>query len=350
MASYVFESLKGAAAYGCSTLGNQCFYGPTIYLATAPLTLGHELNQEVIRNCFAKLTDPQKGQVYGKVWELAKMQDPRIKGDKWGQENVFKDDTRLANALQRLGFLNYGKSHAVSMLSSAFGEGGIGSQYFSLGEKLGRDPQKGQISCVNGMGVPSLGHAGKDAARLSHGLLDGYNVHCVYHATHQKTPNGDLLGFAADVVRMKAIEGGSYSKTSYLIAQQWVDFLTAHTDQYFLQIAHSEGTAHVDAALRLLTDAKLDALFSRIRVMNFCPAHFLDPSIYSPHLQARNFVKKEDSVINPWGTGATQINAHPPYVVVVPHKGDHPHNHVSKDYMDAARPCVDAFFRSGNIY
>lgn len=356
MAGFVsgaFETLKSFAASGASTVANQCFYGPTIYLATAPLTMNSDRTQEFVRGCFERLGPEQKGQLYGKVWELAKMQDPRIGGHNWGQENALKDDQRLAKALHRLGFLDHGQRHPVSCLSAAFGEGGIGSQYFSLGEKLGYDPEKGQIGCVNGMGVPSLTHAGKDAAGLSDKLVRGYNVHCVYHATHQNAPSGDVLGFAADIARMKAVEGGSYSKTSYLIAQQWVDFLTAHPDKCFLQIAHSEGTAHVDAALRLLAEAKLDGLFSRIRIMNFCPAHFLDPNTYSigsAGLQVKNFVKKEDSVINPWGTGAHQITANAPHIVVVPHKADHPHNHISRDYIDAAKPYVDKFMDSGNLY
>ena len=148
---------------------------------------------------------------------------------------------------------------------------------------------------------------------------------------------------------MKAVDGGSYTKTSYLIAQQWIDFLTSNPDKYYLHIASSEGSAHTNAALRLISKS-VPLLFSRIRVINFCPAYFIAPETYSSHLQVMNFVKKEDGVINPWGTGTDQIYKNLPHVVVVHHLEGDPHNHTSHDYMVAAGPYVDKFLECGDLY
>ncbi len=350
----IFESLKSLGSSLSSTIAYAFYTDTPIYLATGALTLQSDNIHNIVNECFQNLSQNQKYQVYGKVWELAKMIDPRIEGLNWGEEHAFDDLQRLAKALHRLGFLNYDKDvrHEVPCLSSSFGEGGIGSQYFSLGEKLGTDPAIGQIGFVNGMGVPSLEHAGKDVNELSEKLFYKCNLHCVYHATHQKTSQGDTKGFVKDVIRMKAVEGGSYSRTSYLIAQQWVDFLIANPNSCFLQIAHSEGTAHTFAAVRLISECYPD-LLTRIRVINFCPAHFLDPSLYpNSGLQAINFVKLEDDVIQPWGTGTNQVNNNSSHVIVVQHnrKEDHPHNCLSFDYTQAAQPYVDNFLNNGSIY
>lgn len=82
------------------------------------------------------------------------MQDSRIGGHEWGRHNALNDLERLTKALHGLGFLQQGLSvrHTVPCLSAAFGEGGIGSQYFSLVEKLGREPATGQFGLVNGSG------------------------------------------------------------------------------------------------------------------------------------------------------------------------------------------------------
>ncbi len=348
IACYGCELTKSSIAFGCSSLANRLFSGPTVHLATGALAIQPDENiYNIVHNCFQQLNDSQKGEVYGKVWELAKMQDPRVDGLNWGQEHIFDDLPRLAKALHRLGFLKMEPNpRTIPSLSFAFGEGGIGSQYFSLGEKLGKDPEKGQIGYVNGMGVPTLNQAGRDADRLSNSLLSGYNIHCVYNATHQG--GTESYGFVKDIVRMKAVDGGSYTKTSYLIAQQWIDFLTSHPDQNFLQIAHSEGSSHADAALRLISETRSD-LLAKIRILNFCPAHFINPTSYDG-LQAKNFKKVEDSVI-PWGAGSFSTGYNSAHTVVVLHTtGDTPHDCLSQDYTDAAKPYVDEFLRTGNIY
>jgi hypothetical protein len=77
------------------------------------------------------------------------------------------------------------------------------------------------VGLINGMGICDLEHAGRDACSYAG---PRYNIHCIYNPTHQRN-NGDAVGFARDVLRMKAVDGGSYSRVSYLAAQQIVDFL-----------------------------------------------------------------------------------------------------------------------------
>ena len=344
-----FENVKIGVSKFTSYIIEKNISTDTLYLATGPVDYAsQEKTESVLKNCFDKLTLEQKGSVYGKVWELAKMKDPRVEGEKWGEENAFKEDNRLAQALHRLGFLGKTDLHPLQCLPFGFGEGGLGSQYFSLGEKLGRDPETGQIGCVNGMGMPSLKHAGTDASVFSEKFADGNNIHCVYLSTHQKSSSGDTGGFKQDVLRMLAVNGGSYTRTSYLIVQQWIDFLDANPTKKYLQVGVSEGGAHVNAAVRLLKQARPD-LLGRIRVMNFCPAYFVLPHEYSSELQAVNFIKKEDGVVNPWGMNTHQIGSSD-HIVIVPHTQDNPHNHLNEDFEKVAKPYVFEFMKSGNLY
>lgn len=349
MSVQVFESLKNGFAIALSHIVEGVIETDTIYLATGPVDYtSQEKVGSVLKNLLGQLSLQQKGTVYGKVWELAKMKDPRIQGEKWGEENAYQDEKRLAQALHRLGFFGVRHLYPLKCLSFEFGEGGMGSQYFSLGEKLGKDPQTGQIGCVNGMGMPTLEHAGRDASVFSDKFADGNNIHCVYLSTHQKSSGGDIMGFVQDVSRMLAVNGGSYTKTSYLIVQQWIDFLDENPTQKYLQVGVSEGAAHVNAAVRLLKQTRSD-LLGRIRIMNFCPAYFILPEEYSSELQAMNFIKKEDSVVNPWGTNTHQIGSSD-HIAIVPHTQDHPHHHLNDDFVKVAKPYVFEFMKSGNLY
>lgn len=338
-----FEIVK----YGFAKLvsANAEFWHPPseAYLATDSLPAKTE---RVLRERLDQLNPGQKNQVYGKVWELAKMLDPRIDGNTWGEIHAFDNLDRLTKALHRTGFLGNGHLHPLKCLPFEFGEGGIGSQYYSLGEKIGRDPAGGYIGYVNGMGCVSLGAAGGDASQFSERFAQGYNLHCVYHSTHQTAPQWDVRGFIEDVLRMQAVNGGSYTKTSCLIVQQWIDFLNANPEKKFLQIGISEGTAHVNAALRILSEARPE-LIPRVRVINFCPAYFILPSDY-PGLQVINFVKIEDEVINPWGTHTDMIS-HTDAIKIVPHTHDHPHHHNNMDFATEAIPYIHRFIANGDL-
>lgn len=339
----MLEGLKSIAARAASWTAERLFGTETVYLATG----SSQATDEKIIEVFGALSSDQKKQVYGKVYELAKMKDATIGGPNWGEENATRNVERLKKALHRCSLLENDNLHLVKCLPFNIGEGGLGSQYFALTERAQRNPLTGHVGYVNGMGVPSLEHAGRDAASFSDRFVDGNNIHCVYHATHQTQPSGDLGGFLVDAFRMKAVDGGSYTKTSFYIAQRWVDFLNENPNLKFLQVAHSEGAAHVAAALRLIKETKPE-LLSRIRVLNFCPAHFILPESF-PDLQVLNFVKKEDGAVNPWAQSTSQIGVSQ-HIVVVKHEHDHPHNHLSEDYVSVGKWYVQEFMRSGNLY
>lgn len=346
MATTAFEYVKGGFARFVSTAAEYCNPTSCTYLATGPVAI-HSKTEKVLRDCLDRLKTSQKHQVYGKVWELAKMHNPSIEGADWGEAHAFEDSDRLSKALHRLGFLEPDNLHVINCLPFEFGEGGIGSQYYSLSEKIGKDPTGGFIGYVNGMGSISLGHAGADASHFSNQFTKGCNLHCIYNSTHQKTSQGDIPGFLADILRLQAVNGGSYTKTSYLIAQQWIDFLDANPGKKFLQVGVSEGAAHVNAALRMTSQARPE-LISRIRVLNFCPAYFIFPSDY-PGLQVINLVKIEDDVINPWGTNTDMIG-YSSSIKIVPHTYDHPHHHNNHDFSEIAIPYIDNFKESGDLY
>jgi hypothetical protein len=319
----------------------------TLYLQTGPTS---DRIVARAREVFTGLSHTQKNAVYGKIWTLGKMADPRIDGINWGQEHVYDDNARLAKALVRLGFFRFDELHEVKALDPSVGEGsGIKPQYFSLGERMGEEFFQGRIGYVNGMGVPSLEQAGRDVKQTSEMFTEGKNIFAVYNSTHASHPHQDPVGFGWDVFRMKALDGGSYTTTTYLIVQQWIDYLLENPSKKFLQIGTSEGAAHINAALRLLKCAKPD-LLSRIRVISLCPAYYIDPATYGRGLQVRSFVKFEDGVVNPWGANADRI-WRADYIHVVRHYAHlDPHCHLSADYADAVKPFIECFKRCGDIY
>ncbi|MFS8564064.1 MAG: hypothetical protein LVR00_07030 [Rhabdochlamydiaceae bacterium] len=346
MADAAFNTAKALVGYAASTVAD-IFYADTAYLQIRPSPAQSLL---VIQRAFKAAQEQQKEhQVYHKVWEIAKMEDPTISGLDWGQHHAFENLERLQQALCRLGFLPSEDVRSFNMLSPGFGEGGpLGSQYFSLSEKTGRDPLPGPVGYVNGMGVPSLEHAGRDATQLSDLFVDGNNIHCVYNATHQRVWGGaDGLGFIRDVLRMKAVDGGSYTRTSYLIAQQWVDFLTKNPNKKFLQVALSEGAVHLQGALRLLQSTAPE-LVERLCIINLAPAYFILPTHYN--IQVMNFVKAEDRVILPWAINADKIRDSL-HITIVPHTGGgDPHNPFCDDFVSASKRYFDRFMQDGNLY
>ena len=274
------------------------------------------------------------------------MENPSIEGDRWGELHAFDDTSRLATAMHRTGLFNALKEQLapVRCLPFGFGEGGIGSQYYTLADRLQRNPIPGRVSYVNGMGIPTLELALSEARKVSDRFVDGNNIHGVYNATHQTAPKGDRCGFFRDILRFKAVDGGSYTKTPLLIAQQWIDYLNAHPGRNFLQIAQCEGAAHVNAALRLV-QRSCPELLRRIRVLTLCPAHFILPETY-PGVQIINLVKREDTTVIPWGVGSYQVGISK-HIIIVPHTEKNPHNHQSEDFVKVGKAYVREFLRSG---
>ena len=297
--------------------------------------------EDIAQKRFSLLQEKQKHLVYGKIWELGKLKDTRICGDKWGEKNVLEDNDRLLKALYRLGFLENKGLCRMTCLALPLGTGNFESQYFSLGEKLGQDPKTGEIGLVNGIRYESLEKAGKDASAFSESFASGKNIHCVYMPTY---------GLLKDVGILKAVDGGSFVKTTYLIVQQWIEFLDSHTDKKYLQVGYSGGGTQVNAALRFTQENRPD-LLERICVLNFCSAHLILPETY-PGVQVINFFKKNDLVVMPVAVNGECVGD-PRYaknLKEVIHTKDDPHNYLSEDFVKEGKPYVNNFIESGYLY
>jgi hypothetical protein len=303
----------------------------------------------VSRSVFDKLTESQQTRVRDKVWELEKLRDCTFTD--FQVLDPFRYMRSLTRALSRLNLIPSKNLHRVSCLASRMGDGySAKPQYFSLSDRSHREPVIGRFGYINGMGNPNISHTGQDAKKLSTRFLDSNNVFVTYNATHQKNAVTDYTGFLSDAFRMKAVDGGSSSKASFLLAQQWIDYLVENPHKYFLQMAHCEGAVHTNAALRIIKRAKPE-LLSRIRVLSLCPANFIDPKSFGNGLQVLNFVKKEDRVINPWAIGSNQIG-YADHIKVVKHTNPrrNPHSHVNKDFSAATKEHIAQFMRTGDIY
>ncbi|MES2121903.1 MAG: hypothetical protein V4492_03890 [Chlamydiota bacterium] len=319
----------------------------TFSLSTAPCN-PDDYSIHDLQTLFARLNTDQKNCAYLLRWEMAKMEDTRVSGEGWGQEHFWDDSRKVALVLQRMGILGTGGTAEIAYNLRLFG--GMEraqSFYYSLSEKLGCEAPGGRISYVNGMGT-APDRAGSDVARISTHLADGNNLYCVYLPTRQDAPMGDLGGFLLDAIRYLAVEGGSYTRTSCLIAQQWIHYLVQEPDKCFLQTCHSEGAAHVHAALRILRENRPD-LISRLRLITFCGASIIEP-LPGERLQVINFFKLEDHIPTDIAGGRSLTRQPFLHVRVVPHTTGNPHDHLSQDFVDAAKPHFDLFMRSGSLF
>ena len=346
MAAGAINGAKRFLGWAAQGLAAKCGEAD-FHLATAPST-PDGISHDRLRAVFDALPPEKQGEAYQRRWELAKKDDATIAGDTWGQDHFWDDHTKVARVLHRMGLLG-----SAGVVSRRYFTGLVasGPQYFSLGEKQGKNPRTGEIGVVNGMGM-SLKDAGSDAARFSDLYTNGNDCHCVHLPSNQDRPVGDFAGFVQDAFRMLSVEGGGVTKTALLITEQWIDYLDANSRKNFLQACMSEGTVHVNAALQILRKERPD-LLARLRILAFCPAHVIltEESDKERGLQVRNIVKKEDGAINPWGSGSAHIGSDHPEVLTIPHTtGDNPHNFLSADYVAAGKPLVFEFMRSGNLY
>ncbi len=206
---------------------------------------------------FASLDLAQRNCVYGKVYELAKMEDARIHGYQWGQVHVLDDIPRLNVALHRLGFFARG-----NVVKTEYHGRGAGVSYFNLAERTSEFAQ-GRIGYINGESC-TIEEAGSDTARLSSLFGENLRIYCVHHSRTSDEPT------AFSVAYVITERGRTYSKTSCLAAQQMIDYLDANPGKKFLQTAHKEGAVHTLAALRLIQEHRPE-LFPRIRVLLFAP-------------------------------------------------------------------------------
>ena len=104
-----------------------------------------EIPEDSLRRLVSDLSQDQRNLLYEKIWELGKMDDASISGWGWGENHCFDDLLRLRKALHRLGHVGEDGLFLINRLPYAFGEGGLGSQYFSLTERKDREPPTGAL-------------------------------------------------------------------------------------------------------------------------------------------------------------------------------------------------------------
>ncbi len=319
----------------------------TFYLGVSPRETEEHSVQD-LRSVFARLDVRQQNSAYLLRWEMARMEDTRIFGDRWGEEHFWEEPQKVAVVLHRLGVLgSEGRTEIAYNLRLLGGHEKAHSFYYSLSEKWGRDPVGGWISYVNGMGT-SHSQAGRDAAKFSDLFAKGCNLHCVYLPTRQDSPMGDSTGFTLDALRYLAVLGGGHTRCSCLIAQQWIDYLTQEPEKCFLQTCHSEGATHVNAALRVLRENRPD-LIPRLRIITFCAATLIHP-LPVEELQVINFFKLEDLIPAHIGGGCLEVERPSLHIRAILHTKEAPHYHLSQDYVVAAKPHFELFMRTGSLF
>lgn len=326
----------------------------TFYLATSSDPVQTH-SPESLKEIFDRLLPEQKTEAYHLHFELAQRENSRTATVQGSPERFWDEPQKAARVMHRMGLL--GSEGCVEIrynleitLHLAPSPGPIKptSFYYSLSDKMGREPLGGWISYVNGMGtLPKV--AGTDANKISDLLAQGSNLHCIYLPTQKKLLGRDMHATALDFFRLLAVNGGGYTRTSCMIAQQWIDYLSDNPDKHFLQTCHSEGAVHVSAALRILRNAKPECI-ERINILTFCPARIIVPLPGEP-LKVMNLVKLDDPVPTEFAEGKELLHTQTPYAQIIPHKDMYnPHDPTSPDYIAAAQPYFELFMRTGSMF
>ncbi|EGC30712.1 hypothetical protein DICPUDRAFT_83380 [Dictyostelium purpureum] len=348
--------IKNSLQISVSTISQKFCKKESFNLCVRPGIADH-LSYEELKEIYDKLTLEDKHVVETIYWELMKKEDSRIDGWEYGKINFFNNLRITARSLHRGGFIELEDKDSLIKIDYTTKlcrtNNSSKTQYFSLGEKYGNNLSIGYCGYVNGMGN-TIGWAGRDASIISDTVLDGIDLHCVYLPSYQHSPDGfspsnDFIGFSMDVARHLSINGGDYSKTACLIAQQWIDYLTDNPDKYFLTIAASDGGTFTCAAVKLMCQY-CPHLLSRVSIILLAPGCFLFPNEYIKYDQVMNFVKLEDNLITRLATGSQFIGKHQ-NIIIVPHNStsDHPHNFLSYDFAQIVKPYVEQFKKTGKL-
>ncbi len=326
----------------------------TFYLATSSEPLETH-SSERLKEIFDRLLPEQKTEAYHLHFELAQRENSRTASVLGSPEHFWDEPQKAARVMHRMGLL--GSEGCVEIrynleitldLDLSPGPVKPTSFYYCLSDKMGREPHGGWISYINGMGTLAK-IAGTDANKISDRLAQGSNLHCIYLPTQKELLGKDMHATALDFFRLLAVNGGSYTRTSCMIVQQWIDYLNANPGKQFLQTCHSEGAVHVSAALRILRNAKPECI-ERINILTFCPARIIVPLPGEP-LKVMNLVKREDPVPTEYAEGKEILNSKTPYAQIIPHKDMYnPHDPTSPDYIAAAQPYFDLFMRTGSMF
>jgi hypothetical protein len=135
-------SLKSLPSHAVKAAAEGIYGTATVYLELRPQPAASE---RTCREVAETLSGDERDALHNKVWELAKLGDPRVHGERWGEHHAFDDLHRLGAAMRRLGLLTGEGMYRVQYMPFRFGEGGLGAQYFSLAERMGQDPSTGWI-------------------------------------------------------------------------------------------------------------------------------------------------------------------------------------------------------------
>lgn len=229
----------------------------SFYLQKIDLTI----DQSTLPEQLTRLPQHHQNLVFGKVWELAKMEDATVDGVRWGEKHSLDSLPRLQKAMHRLGLLD--RSGVVEIEYLTVGAGASYSALMTHTQEL----TQGRVSYVNG-GSRDIWEMSSDAIELSKHIHNDLRIYLVHH----HSISGTFL--IRDQTKV--------SKTACLLAQQMVDFLDENPDKKYLQIAHLEGAIHTLVALRLINTHRSE-LLHRIRVLTFAPSHYITKEDFKPY-------------------------------------------------------------------
>ncbi|KAM9984611.1 hypothetical protein ACTFIY_009053 [Dictyostelium cf. discoideum] len=358
------QFIKSSIAYSFASYSKNFINKNFSYLCIEPNKYDEKFSLQELKEIYESLTIDEKYKVETIYWELCKKQDSRIDGLFYGKNHLFENLKFTIRSLHRCNHLNDLDETNNELIKIEFtnrfkrNKTTNSTQYYSLGEKIGKDFEMGQIGYVNGMDN-SIGWAGTDASKISESMVEGMNLHCVYLPSYQISPD-NYSPSPNDAIGHLTINGGEFSKTSILIAQLWIDYLFDNPDKSFLQICASDGGTFVTNAIKIIIKYSPN-LLSRISFLFLAPGCILIPNDFNNNNDDNNIeysksnqvLKLEDTLISKFATGANHLNNSKSMenIIIVPHnnKNDHPHNFLNNDYINSVLPFIKNWKETGKL-
>lgn len=290
-----------------------------------------KLISDILHNLIAAMDAQTRNSIYEYVYHLAL---PRISGPSWGEDHAFDDLERLVAAMDIVGAL--GRQPIVCEVWMDW-ERNLACRAHIW--RMDRRPMRPHrfAAFINGLGL-SLDGARHDAYQVSDRLLEGEDLYLVYNAAPDSLPA---------MASTPALHSGVCFPATRRLLELWMHFFWTRrgNSETLLQVCHSQGAAHTRAAL-----TQLPVEFRpRVRILAMAPAAFFLPS--ADGVQVVHIYKTEDPVL----LAAHGFSAMPKghrSLVHVPHAPDegNPHNPHTRNYVDAARPYVERWLRTGDLF
>ncbi len=294
--------------------------------------------REIVSRQLSCLSDTQKNQVYGSIYQIEKVERQLETNDpEYGKNHALDNIPRLIRALGRQGHHLFLKPESTPIYEG-FEPPRLEtrSNCFDLGKP---SPNRGKISYINGIGT-TFERARYDAYRLSDSVAQGKNLECVYNATHE--------AYGSKVCESILGQGGISTTPVRLLLEQWQDFFNSvPLGECYLQICYSQGAIHVKNAL----DALPPELRERICVIALAPAAFIP---YCKGCQVIHFFKASDPIPTSLATGNKRVvdASWDKAVVQVPTEGEetyNPHDPFSPNYLSAFRGQVQHYLQHNRL-